>query len=170
MPDYQLGKIYKIVCNVTGLIYVGSTTEKNLSRRLSNHKSAYKKSVVDNKNCQISSHKIIEGGDFDIVLVENYPCNNKDELYQRENYWYDLIECVNKNRPFNSIQETKEKKKEYYVNNKEKKKEYDREHRLKNRDTLIEKKRMYNFKNKDRISEYNKQYKSKKKEDHSLIL
>ncbi len=25
MPDYQKSKIYKIVCNVTGLVYIGST-------------------------------------------------------------------------------------------------------------------------------------------------
>ena len=34
MPDYSKGKIYKIVCNVTGLVYVGSTCEPTLARRL----------------------------------------------------------------------------------------------------------------------------------------
>ena len=34
MRDYKDGKIYKIVCNNTGLTYYGSTCEKRLSRRL----------------------------------------------------------------------------------------------------------------------------------------
>ena len=33
MIDYTKSKIYKIVCNTTGLIYIGSTVNK-LSRRL----------------------------------------------------------------------------------------------------------------------------------------
>ena len=43
MPDYQQGKIYKIVCNTTGLLYIGSTTQKFLSSRLSGHMRNYKK-------------------------------------------------------------------------------------------------------------------------------
>ena len=37
---YQKGKIYKLVCESTGLIYIGSTIN-SLSRRLSRHKSQY---------------------------------------------------------------------------------------------------------------------------------
>ena len=37
MPDYKLGKIYKIECQITGEVYVGSTCEPTLARRLANH-------------------------------------------------------------------------------------------------------------------------------------
>ena len=36
MPDYKKGQIYRIVCNITGKIYVGSTTQ-SLSCRLAAH-------------------------------------------------------------------------------------------------------------------------------------
>ena len=41
MRDYKDGKIYKIVCDNTGLTYYGSTCEKHLSRRLSRHRNNY---------------------------------------------------------------------------------------------------------------------------------
>ena len=39
--DYSKGKVYKIVCNITGLIYVGSTTKEYLCQRLTAHKNDY---------------------------------------------------------------------------------------------------------------------------------
>jgi hypothetical protein len=38
MPNYANGKIYKIVCNITGEQYIGATTQK-LSQRLTCHVS-----------------------------------------------------------------------------------------------------------------------------------
>jgi len=53
MPDYQKGKIYKIVCNETGLVYIGSTTQA-LSQRLQGHKKNYKTfKVLENDNYNI---------------------------------------------------------------------------------------------------------------------
>ena len=43
MVNYQLGKIYKIVDNTNNNIYIGSTCEPTLARRLSNHICVYKK-------------------------------------------------------------------------------------------------------------------------------
>ncbi len=43
MPDYKLGKIYKIVCNITGKVYYGSTCEPTLARRLAKHAGNYKR-------------------------------------------------------------------------------------------------------------------------------
>jgi predicted GIY-YIG superfamily endonuclease len=42
MNKYQQGKIYKIVCNETGDIYIGSTIEPTLARRLAKHVAKYK--------------------------------------------------------------------------------------------------------------------------------
>jgi hypothetical protein len=42
MPNYQLGKIYKIVDNTNNNIYVGSTCEPTLARRLSGHTRNFK--------------------------------------------------------------------------------------------------------------------------------
>ena len=42
MPNYQDGKIYTIVCNITDECYIGSTTEPTLARRLAGHVNNYK--------------------------------------------------------------------------------------------------------------------------------
>ena len=113
MSDYSKGKIYQIRCNITGDIYIGSTI-RTLSQRLSNHK-------ID---ITCISRQIITRGDYNISLLENYACNNKDELRIKEREWYDKTKNINKNKPYASIDEIKENKKEYYENNKEKIKEY----------------------------------------------
>ncbi len=42
MPNYQNGKIYKIVSSQTPLVYIGCTVQK-LSTRFSMHKCDYRK-------------------------------------------------------------------------------------------------------------------------------
>ena len=64
MVNYQLGKVYKFVCNTTGLVYYGSTCEKSLSKRLAGHISDYKRG----KKC--ASIKILENNNYGIFLVE----------------------------------------------------------------------------------------------------
>ena len=44
MPNYQNGKIYKLVSNISNDIYIGSTVNK-LSHRLNKHKSKANKCV-----------------------------------------------------------------------------------------------------------------------------
>ena len=95
MVNYQLGKIYKIVCNVTDLVYIGSTCEPTLARRLTKHVNNYKR-YLDKKYHYTSSYDILESGDYDMILIESYPCNSKDELHARERYWTNQIKCVNK--------------------------------------------------------------------------
>ena len=43
MVNYQIGKIYKIVCNITDECYIGSTCEPTLAMRLSKHVACYKR-------------------------------------------------------------------------------------------------------------------------------
>lgn len=70
MINYQLGKIYKIVDNVTGKIYIGSTCKPTLARRLAKHISGYKYYLKSN-NKYTTSFKILENDDYSIVLLEN---------------------------------------------------------------------------------------------------
>lgn len=86
MPNYQDGKIYKLICLNTGLIYVGSTCQP-LCKRLACHKSNYNST---------NSKKIIEGGNFIIVLIELFPCETVEQLRARE---YEIIQnttCINR--------------------------------------------------------------------------
>jgi hypothetical protein len=96
MPiNYALGKIYKIVDNTNDQCYVGSTCEPILARRLAGHVAQYN-SYLNGKQHYISSFDILKNGDYDIILIENFPCGNKDELHARERHWSNEIPCVNK--------------------------------------------------------------------------
>lgn len=124
MPDYQQGKIYKIVCNVTGKVYYGSTIEPTLARRLSKHKThfnQYKQEICN----YITSFEILTNDNYSIVLVELYPCNSRDELLMRERYWIENNECINIKCPKLTQHEIKHYYQQYHQEHKNIKKEYD---------------------------------------------
>lgn len=111
---YQRGKIYKIISNVSDKVYYGSTTQKYLSRRLSGHYHNFNSYKRGNKGWT-SSFPILEEDDYEIVLCENFPCNSKDELFQRERWYIENNTCVNKNKP---ARDEKKERKIYWEKNK----------------------------------------------------
>tara|TARA_R110000796_G_C14287275_1_gene403502 strand:+ start:61 stop:528 length:468 start_codon:yes stop_codon:yes gene_type:complete len=112
MPKYENSKIYKIIDNTNGNIYVGSTTEKYLSRRLGKHKWDYNKWKSGEFNrTYISSFEIIKNNDYRIELIENFKCNDLYELRKQERFFIEKYECINKYIPTRT-------KEEYYVDNK----------------------------------------------------
>lgn len=117
MPNYSKGKVYRLVCNTTNQQYVGSTTAERLSQRLAEHKSGFK------RDKQQSSSIIIAGGNCSIILIEDYPCQNKDQLRQRERYWQEQIPCVNKQKAISSLEEKAEYNRAYANSHREKYKE-----------------------------------------------
>lgn len=143
---YQNGKIYKIVCNITGNIYIGSTI-RTLNERLSKHKNAYKIYKKGKINYSVTSFEIIKNDDFYIELIENYSCNSRYELELRERYHIEHNICVNKQIPTKTIEEwrrdNKEKTKKYhkqrYNKHKEKLDEINKKYRLEHKAELGEK-------------------------------
>jgi len=101
MPNYQNGKIYKITAG--NLTYYGSTTQP-LSKRLTNHISEKNNNL--NKKC--SSFPLLDMPDCKIILVEDYPCERREQLLARESYYIESNECVNKNRPFLTDEQKKQ--------------------------------------------------------------
>lgn len=100
MPNYADAKIYKLVCLNTGLIYVGSTCQP-LCKRLAGHKAC---------SNHTRSKQIIANNNYIILLIENYPCDNVEQLNKRE---YEIIEsttCVNRKLL------TEDERKEYQKN------------------------------------------------------
>ena len=85
MPNYQNGKIYEIINDETEGKYIGSTTVL-LCKRMAEHRSNYKK-YLKNGRKYITSYDILKYDSAKIVLIENYPCNSKEELEARERYW-----------------------------------------------------------------------------------
>jgi hypothetical protein len=110
--NYQNGKVYKIVSNINGKFYIGSTCMPSLCQRLAKHHSDYK-TYLDGKRHYIISFEILEKGNYDIILLELFPCNSKEELHSRERYYIENNQCVNKMIPTKT-------NKEYRIQNKEK--------------------------------------------------
>jgi len=169
MPNYQQGKVYKIVCNKTGKCYIGSTCEPTLARRLANHVLKYKQYLKTGK-IDTRSYEIIESGDYDIVLVESVPCNSKDELYVRERHWILNTDCVNRVKQqglINEIgnvayrklynQENKERVRQvgklYYQKYKDKKAAYQKIYLEVNKDKIKAQVKQYHERNKDKLNE-----------------
>lgn len=116
MPDYQKGKIYKLVSLVSNEYYIGSTI-RPLYERKGNHISTYKAWLKDKKYNVCHSYKLIEKGDVDIILIENYPCNSREELYARERYHIENNDCINIRLPIKTKEEILERKKKYWKDN-----------------------------------------------------
>lgn len=93
MPDYSKGKIYKLWSPSKNIVYYGSTCE-TISRRLSRHLTDYKR--YDGNKGYMYSFKILECDDYKIELVEDYPCNNRQQLCKKEGEYIKTNECVNK--------------------------------------------------------------------------
>jgi len=154
MNKYQNGKIYKLVNTEGTLTYIGSTTQV-LAKRKANHHSNYK-NWKNGKYHFVSSYKIFDDDEdgCQIVLLEAFPCETKEELEKRERYFIENNECVNKVRPTRT-------KKEYYEDNKEKFSEIMKKYRDENKDKLSLSKKQYYENNKEKVQEIQKQYREK---------
>lgn len=147
MPNYENGKIYKLTCDKTDKIYIGSTV-CTLKQRLANHK--YKKKCM--------SKQLLELGEVKIELIKNYPCNTKKELETKERYYIEKYKdiIVNKKIPTRTDKEyydevDSERKKEKYYNNKEYYKQKSKKNYEENRELKKQKRKEYYLKNKDEI-------------------
>ena len=171
MPNYANGKIYKIVDNTSDMVYVGSTCEPTLARRLAGHVGNYKLYLKgNNKQRYITSFKIIANDDYDIILIENFSCNNKDELHARERHWTNRIDCVNKVKNqglYKEIGQTvyrQQYNKEYCEKNKEPLQEIHHMYYEANKEVIQEKHMKYCQEHKEEIAQYKKQYAKDNKE------
>ena len=143
---YTNGKIYKLVSNVTGDVYYGSTTQK-LSYRLAEHKRNYKR-YLKGKYGYTTSYKIIETGDYDIHLVENYSCLCKKQLESIERVYIENYKCINKVVVGRIRKETM---KADYEKHKKKRLKYAEEYRNNNLKKVSECKKKWYQKNKENI-------------------
>ena len=70
MPDYSKAKIYKIVCNISGETYYGSTTQP-LWKRMGHHR---------HKSNNANSKQIIQRGNYCLLYTSPSP---RDGLLSR---------------------------------------------------------------------------------------
>jgi|TARA_R110002012_G_scaffold309376_1_gene516335 hypothetical protein len=136
MPDYKEGKIYKLKCKETFEVYIGSTIQK-MCDRISTH--------VHKSNTSVSK-QIIERGNYEFELIENFPCDTARELHAREQYWIDNTEnTINKQRQYESEEAFKAHRKEYQKKLGEAYRNGDK------REEYLNKKRQYREKNRDAV-------------------
>ena len=148
MVNYQNGKIYKLYSPSKNLIYIGSTTQP-LCKRLVVHLSKYK-AYNNNTKQYYTSFLVLDCEDYKIELLEEYACNNKQQLEQKEGEYIKNTECVNKFIAGRTKQEYKE-------DNKEKILEYTKQYNIDNIDKIKEYKKQYRKNNAEKISNYNRQ-------------
>lgn len=97
MNRYNNGKIYKIVDVGYNQCYIGSTCE-SLSQRMARHRQAHTFFKNGGRIGATVCHMFDEFGvdNCKIELIENYPCDNKEELLKREGYHIYNNECINR--------------------------------------------------------------------------
>jgi len=157
MPNYQLSKIYKIVplnSEDDSDIYIGSTTKSTLAERMAEHRSKYRHWLEGIS--KVSSFRLFDKYGLEncyIFLIEEYPCNTKDELRAREGHFIITTPCINKNIAGRTDkryrEDNKEKIKQYRDDNKEKIKQY--------RDDNKEKMKQYREDNKEKLNQAQKE-------------
>jgi hypothetical protein len=147
MPvDYKQGRIYRITCG--DLTYYGSTCQ-TVCVRLAGHRRYYKY-WKNNKKNYTSSFQLFEIGNPIITLVEDFPCERKEQLLARERFYIENNDCVNKCIPGRT-------KKEYNADNSEKICEHRKQYCAENSEKISEYKKQYYAENSEKISDKNKQ-------------
>jgi len=157
----MLGYIYKLTPLNSEYFYIGSTD--NYVKRKISHKHS-------SKSRQTDLYKTIkECGDFEMIVLYEFECENNRELKIEEQKWIDKLKPqLNMIEAFNSdedrVLKAKEYKQQYYQVNKdeiinERKKYYEN-----NRDDIIMKHKDYYEVNKDDLKQKQRQYYQDNKE------
>ena len=160
--DYSKALVYKLCCldpNVKE-IYVGSST--NFVERKKYHKNDCNIPNGKQYNLKVYQHIREFGGwsNWEMVLIEFYPCNNILELGKREDFWkQELQSSLNSIAP--PMYGTRQ---EWYQDNKEKVKNKNEKWREANKEQILEKYKNKYQANKEKIIEKVKEYREKNKE------
>ena len=155
----MIGRIYIIKSPQTDEVYIGSTVN-SLERRLSGHKTDYKK-YLKGVYHYVTSYEIVQYDDCYIELLEEVNIENKQELHKLEGKYIKEMECVNQCIPGRSMKEyyqdnkelISEKGKDYRDANKEKMKERYKNRYQDNKEKFLEKMKDYYYDNKDKVLE-----------------
>jgi len=153
MVNYANGKVYKIESSLGDKIYIGSTTKSQLSQRMTAHRDSYKRWKAGKCNMLTAYHLFDEYGveNCKIVLLEDCPCESKDQLSAREAHYIRTLECVNKVIPLRTYAE-------YCQDNREAIAERYRAYNQSHRDEVAEQKKAYRDAHRAEILEQKKAY------------
>jgi hypothetical protein len=160
---YQNSKIYRIINDENDEVYVGSTYNM-LCRRMEKHRShrfQYAHRPLYKLMNEIGIAK------FHIELIEEYPCDNKEQLRKREGHFIrgmGTLNMVIEERTKKEYKETNKDKIEYMAKYREEKKDQilakTKEYRENHKDEI----KQYKINNKEHILAQNKEYYERTKE------
>ena len=134
MTDYSQGKIYKIV-GEDGSTYYGSTVQ-SLKSRIRRHPSDKKTTAYQ---------KIISKMGWTYELIENYPCESKEQLLTREAWYIRENPCVNRIIPRRTHQEFYQDNREAILENRKVYYEHNREEILEKCKVTVKKYQLANY-------------------------
>lgn len=142
--DYSRTVIYKLVNKDVNIkpCYIGFTTD--IFRRKAKLKMECNNNKYKNYNSKMNVEIRNNGGfdNYEVIIIENYPCNNSNEAKIRERFWNETLNAIEK--PIQKPVFTKEEKEEvekvfdelvctFIDEQKEKEKQYNKEYYQKNK-------------------------------------
>jgi hypothetical protein len=152
MPDYSKAKIYRIFCEDDE--YIGSTT-RQLSERMAQHRTGYKHKTSKCTSCVLFDKYGVDN--CKIELIEDFPCERKEQLDRREGELQRERNCINKNIAGRTL-------KEWYQNNKEQIANQHKEYREENKEHIKDYFKTYHEQNKEKKNAYSNKYYENNKE------
>lgn len=154
--NYNNGKIYKLyITGIEDICYIGSTTE-TLSERLCKHRH---QAFNDKQNKCVSHQLFQDNNEVVIELVEDYPCESKKELEERERFWIERYpDCINKNIP------TRGWKERWYANHEHNLSKH-REWLAKNKEYVSQKQKERRLANLDEARRKDRECRERRKEE-----
>ena len=161
--SYTNGRIYCIRNNINDDVYVGSSCQP-LSKRMEKHRYDVRN---HKKNSCLLYQKMNELGieNFYIELIEEYPCENVEQLRKREGEWIRKMATLNSQIAGRTtteyVKDTKEQKKYYdklyHQQNKEKRSSQAKERYEQDKERIKQKSNDNYYKNIDKVKEYRQQ-------------
>ena len=158
---YENSKIYKLQHD-DGHFYIGSTINE-LRKRLSQHKGQ------NRPNQRVYAHIASEWDKVRIVLIEEFSCENKQELLRKEDEYIqkelDNPLCLNTLHAVLNVEKQREHKREYRAEHLDEIRERDKAYYEENREEIREKQAEYYVKNAETIKEQAREYKAEHREE-----
>lgn len=161
---YKQGIVYRVICLLNNIQYVGSTTQ-SLTKRFSKMKQEFEKYYMNDVKkgyCSINKYFKEYGiENFKIIPIKKYKVVDKIHLQAYEQLYISKFKCVNDN---NTIYIKKHSAKQYYQKFKEEIKSKVKEWSNSNKNKIRERKKKYREEHKDDIKEKKQVYYEKNKE------
>ena len=161
--DYNTNSsvIYRIKCKDGSCMYTYTGATTNFTQRKATHKSTCNNANSRQYNLLLYQTIRANGGwsEWEMVIVELFPCKSKRHLSVREQYHIEQQENnMNHNRTFMTDEEKFNRRKLYYEANRDEINAQNKAYREAHREELYAKMIKYREANKEEISEWNKNY------------